>query len=458
MSDDFNFFVNYECTSATNHFFREVGEPFSFVVRPLTLSAGLTYWTTVNNSNTKYDLTETLTFTNSESSVQTITLHCSSLTPQVDLSRSISAIFLQHIPSVDYVSWPMYYIPDSTRIIKLSASNYLLSQSLSFYGEGHTDKINFQAASPTEGQYTWYINGSSTINTTASSAYVVLSSTPGVSALLPVECKITNQHLHITSSSPSYFYNDLTGEKTLYPYFYSTSNNSKNNNYKQSVHIKTYSLPSNTLTHNSQPPIIINSGELYPCDFSFQYAPREDFLDECFGKYGEVWKWSTFTESDSALPCTWTSLKTNVSNNTRLFFNKKWYKEDFDTVSYVRSPIVQTLSTISWRVEASQWRFSYPGGAVDFSVVGADNFKNFSMPLCSFNNNLDNLYIVSSEFNTPLTITLSAQFVSKMVEYSGVVYDWEPRLHSVQHVITTYTYPMPSVLLYASNKYVLKSQ
>lgn len=456
MNDNFNFFVNYECTSATDHFFRNVGQPFLFTVTPVVLSAGVTYWVTLNQDDTIYNISDTLTFINTQSSIQTITLHCSS--PQVDIAKSVSAVFLDPIPIVDYISWPMYYMPDSSRVIKLSSSNYILSQSLSFYGEGHVDKVTFQAVTPSDGQYTWLVNGSSTLSTSLTSASITISSTPGVSSILPVECKLVDPLRYITSNSPSYFYDDQTGERTPYPYYYNTNNNKNNNKYKQSVYIKTYPIPSNALTHNAKAPILLNSGQVYPCNFSFQYAPRENFLDECFGKYGEVWKWSTFTESDSALPCTWTSLKTNVLNNTRLFYNKKWYKENFDSVSYVRSPIVQTLSTLRWHVDSLSWRFDYPSTNTDFSMVPASSFKSFSIPLSSYSNNLDQLYVVSDNYNTTLIVTMSAQFVSKMVEYIDIVYDWKPRLQTLQHTVSTYVYPMPNVLLYTANKYVLKSQ
>lgn len=460
MSTNFDFFVNYECTSATDHFFRNVGEPFVFNVRPTTLSSTAVYWYTLNDSTTHYPLTTTTTFINDVSSIQTITLHCSSQLPLVNSQKTISAIFLDAMPEVDYVSWPMYYIPDNTRLIKLSASNYHLSQSLSFYGEGHKDKISFQAVTNENKQHVWQVSGVNATSLSLTSAELEIQSTPGVSAELPVECKVLDPSLFITTNSPNFYFDDKTGKKLPYKFYYNTNINTSNNTYKQNIVIKTYPVPHNILVHDVPTPILVNSGDFYQYQFNFQYAPREDFLSECFGKYGEDWKWSTFTESDSALPCTWNSLRPDPGNNTRKYYPKKWHKEKFDNVDYVRTPLVHTLSTIQWYVNTDTWSAPFYPGSVDFNNprTSADVFRSYVVPLSVFGNNVDKPYVVSSKVNTDIVVLMRAQFACKMQEFDGITYDWIPRLQTVWHGVSTYTYPVPNVLLYTPNKYVLKSQ
>jgi hypothetical protein len=191
---------------------------------------------------------------------------------------------------------------------------------------------------------------------------------------------------------------------------------------------------------------------------TLEYAAHQDFLSECYGKYGEVWKWSTFVESDSALPCTWNSMRPDPGNNTRKYFPKKWHKESFDHLEYIRTPLIHSLSTMQWYVDTDTWSAPFYPGSTNFNIIPADNFRTYVLPLSVFGNNTDKTYVVSSKTNTNLVISMRAQFACKMKEFEGVIYDWQPRLQTVWHSVSTYTYPVPNVLLYTPNKYVLKSQ
>lgn len=453
MSDQLNFYVNYECTSAADHFFRNTGKPFTFTVTPINPPQYSTCWYIIDSvSSNKIDINTASTFTPDTSCVHTITLLCSSVAfaPNIS-SKSVSAIFLKDIPKADYVSWPMYYIPTNTKVIKLSASNYNISPDVSFYGETHTDTITFQAigTAPANSVYNWSVSSINAVNTSLTSASAAIQSVHQVSASLPVTLNITNSSLYITHQSPNYYYDDTTGEKLPYPYFYNTQSNPKNNNHKQNVVIKTYPLPQSVFQHDIPTPIFMLSGVSDTFHTHIEMSLVGDTLSGCYGKYGDNWKWSTLKGKSDLVPGTW------YSTSSSGLFPKKWKDEPAKTVDFVRSPIRQTVYNIRRAITTENWTVAITANHGTPTEQLVDNEFSF----ITSTTDLSSAYTIpASSLKTTVTISVTAIVKSEMPVFSEfTVYDWNQSTRAITHTLSTYAYTVPSVSLFIPNQYVLYS-
>jgi len=456
-----NFYVNNENTINSSCFLRETRPVYPIQIRAAALPDVYTCYYTINNgSRVTYNPHNTSYLDSSNESVHVITMVCTGSSVGWDAAHTytstMTAVFLSALPVADYVSWPKYYFTtDEYDAVDLSDSNYFLSQSVSFYGEGHTDMISFRAVSPKpEYRYTWVVNGSSTNFISSSASSITLTTEPSAAATLPVELMVTRPGTLLNSAAPKYYYDDVSGQLTQYSYYYNTSSSNINTRYRDNIHILPYprSLVSRLKTDIPNPVVIEGESELF-FNLQFDIISREDHLDPCYDKYGVVWRWNTFENGNKQdanfMPCTWVSMMCSEQSQ----FPKRWRSEDTDPLTSVyRSPLTHTVSNMIWSIRHEAW-------AVTLSDTNPEFIKSLIMPIVA-DGQTSQAYHVGFKTDDKFKITVTADVVTNIKPFfaASQANDWvasEP--FRVKQVLTVYTYIAPNVTVYAPNKYILKS-
>ena len=144
---------------------------------------------------------------------------------------SISGIFLDSLPSVDFIGYPSTYIDeDKITINNLNETNYQNSLGLYFYGEGHTEIIQLSASVANS---KWFVGNAITKNNdlvslswlpitkkSNNTSSVSISTVSWQKSSYPINVWATTSA--ITTAGPFFSYNDLDGQKEFYPFFAST--------------------------------------------------------------------------------------------------------------------------------------------------------------------------------------------------------------------------------------------
>ena len=483
-----DFYLNYENTINSTCFFRETASAeYTTTLRAMSALEDATYWYCLNTDSTKYQLESLLNSYNSVNiplvctspGVSTITVFCSGKntgwSQYYTFAKTMSVVFLDALPVADYISWPSNYFETGVSVINLDYTNYERSRGVSFYGEGHTENITFSALSSdtTNYEYTWMLTLTSepihnatvltgqTVNDVVTltgtrfntpagvRASASIKSVKGKELYIPVELKVTIPNTLLNLQAPNYYFDDITGEKKQYSFYYSTSSDTQPNRYRENIHVKCYEPLKIKLEHKIPSPILMSDREEAIFDINLKAALRGIELDECLGLYGEVWKWSTFYRGDpvSDLPYTWS----DVSSGGQ--FKKKWRKQSATSITnIIRSPVRHTVTKVQWSITSQYWK----------SNIIDNNFDYISyLPLpVVVDGQLDIPYHFDNKKDSMFTVEVTAWYdtvIPLLPNVNGVTFDWNTVSSSTTASLTGNIYTTPSVVLYPNNKYVLQT-
>lgn len=178
-------------------------------------------------------------------------------------------------------------------------------------------------------------------------------------------------------------------------------------------------------------------------------SPSEETLSDCFGKYGIVWNWNTFTSTNvkklgltqTVYPSSWNTMGSPLSAT----YPKKWKKEPalyFDLFSPDFNPF--KVTSINWTLSTLKWPFY--NTAVIHPSVSEDFFYNLRI-----NNEGEEYSTVSYWDNTDLTLNsyLSVTYIdTSVIPFKYTTYPIGEGLNFV-------TWAPPDIKIYTPNKYVL---
>ena len=294
-------------------------------------------WFNLNNTTNTYQLPLTSTVYTSLCSLNAATPLTSSVqvyvsanstfdsfapwyTPHV-VNNSISAIFVPELPVADFIGFTQTgFKADGIQVVGVTTGSYTNVPGLSFYGEGHTENITLCANQLYKNSYihNWTVGDTNNIiypvsltTDNLNTVYVAsISSTINTSQVIPISLLLTNSF--ITSSGPLYYFDDVTGVQTSYPFYYSTldllgNENSNNNSFKRSISVATFTPPISTFSvrridssenvSNTEYIPFDGQAQNYIAELKIDLAGGTTSQDSCYGIYDTLWRWSTFTRS-----------------------------------------------------------------------------------------------------------------------------------------------------------------
>jgi hypothetical protein len=504
---DLKLFINYENTESSSYFYRLTStQPFTgsanlapYFVNLVsnsynllsTLSASYYQtWYSLNRNSTRltnltaltgFDRTTTTRVSSIQATLTAIDAP-DSLTPFWSphiLERSLSAVFVPYFLSGDFIGYPKGYFSSRTQFDTLNpVTNLQSSPGLRFYGEGHTETI-FLSATKIDSRatrYVWRLNNSQTLyplfSTLSaqplSSVFVVLTSQVGNYPVIPVSLHLTNSLF--LSTDPYYYFDDITGTPTPYPYYISTTDfygneSTPRNKFKESIHI----LPYDPIEFQFIPGINsviylpVNGSQVNYTSILRNSLLGEGSLSACFGLYGLIWNWLTFTGcsanpgSFTGKPSSWETVACSA------IFPKTWQQGPALSASlFSTNPASCSAINMVWTLstQAVQYQVS--------AIPGVDNEFNFSLSLENNGGNLtlgtDGRPNITTSFFTNSDVLLkayqtircqiSAQLTSNAIA-AGYTNDWKPADTAFDEVveITSVAPPQPSI--YTANRFVL---
>lgn len=300
-------FANFERSSNSSLFYRLTSASLytvSIKLSDLSLlneELGTRYYATssINNgtpeqfipNNVNYTFQTLQDFDCTTPCVCSITVSVSTASPDFEpvTELHLSAVFVETIPTADFIVYPSSVIKNVSGVIQkinLNSSNYTQSEGAFFYGEGHTEVINLSSSTSNGLTANWYIGNDisdvlevandpdivsqlnvASINT--ATATTTITSKANFEQTYPISLIVTTNA--IPSTAPLLTYNDATGNLEFYPYFTSTQDiaggtNSSNTYLKENIQIKPYQnyTPLNFISPFSQPSFSL------PFDYSSQ--------------------------------------------------------------------------------------------------------------------------------------------------------------------------------------------
>jgi hypothetical protein len=264
-------FANFERTSNSSLFYRITSSsPRTFVVKLSDAdyfdeNLNSLYYAEISVNGAPYNqfvadvngrFVTNLTFNTASPCVCSINVSVSSGGTFYD-SYSLSGIFVDRFPAVDFIAYPSSYANLNTGEVEFfDNTNYQSSPGVKFYGEGHTETILLSALPPKAGEtLMWFIGNSLSsisvnqsniqINSTSNStANVQITSVLFDNRVYPISLRSTNTS--ITTAGPILTYNDIDGDLEFYPFFTSTLNvtgGELNLQTKGSITVMEYPVP-----------------------------------------------------------------------------------------------------------------------------------------------------------------------------------------------------------------------
>jgi hypothetical protein len=481
---DLNLFINFERTNSSTFFYRLTSNN-SYNVNIITQSSsfgGFTSnfqdtnykgWYTINNTSQINQSTLSATFNRALPSVSSVQLYLSANTPPDSLTpwfsphlftRSLSAKFVPYFLNADFIGFPDSYFNTSTTVRYLNFSNYTESPGMFFYGEGHTGTVYLKCdPQPQSVTYNWTIKSNTTNytvtainisnlqplpNTQAflSSIAVRIPTTPGDNFKIPILLQLTDSIFSI--NDPIYYYDDVDGQLTIYPYCATTVDGENaeaftNSRFKQSIFVLPYTLPQYNFNSGMQPiEILLADGtrKFYQSTFRLLAGPQT-----CYDKYGLIWNWSTFTtcRSNSALPSSWQDVECNTSAR----YPKKWrFEGALSAQIFNIDPLSCTAGLITWNLSSS----------TNWPVIPTTT----SLTRYPFNIRVQDFGILRQTVSlyTPTDVSVIAQqTVTCHITASNVPQNnqWQIRQTILTAISTTKFFTTPEIKLYTPNKIVL---
>jgi len=449
----------------------------------------------------------------------------SSSTKQLLSTFEISAAFVSSFLSAsNFVAYPSgYFIDAYVRLDLAPVEVFGNTPGMAFYGEGHTEHFYLSALrSPGVSSYVWKF-GEFTSNLTPlvsvsdsfrTSGLVPISSDIGFYPRIPIQLQATNGV--ITSSSPGFWFDDLTGESRQYPWFKSTvdffgNELEPNNKLKQSIVVKPYDSTPFLLNPGVPDKVYLPlDGSPVPYRASFQIALTGGFatLSACYQKYGVIWKWSNFElcplnedfiqfpelwytncapfsadliSSFYNQPSSWATVQCIVSAGSNILpasaqevvgisdssgsFAKRWVYEPPDNSPF--SPVFCKGITATWTLSTNRSSGTVMRYIDDPSLSGGWLY-DFTLQLSAFGATpIKNIYTIFQNTTSvivaaPVSFYDDTQVLIKVdapitCQISAVPYDWKPKTSIVSAQYITNSIPPPEPRLYTSNRYMLTS-
>jgi hypothetical protein len=482
-------FVNYESASKNNTFYRLTSSaPYTANINitsnsfPINTAFNNNYYKTIltlNNSQTLNSLNQINTFNVTTpvicslqatiSAISAVGSIASFYTPHTIFLNSISGIFVNSLPSANFIAYPSQFFTNAIALpTQLNASNYTLSPGVCFYGEGHTEKINLSAASGSGiTNYIWKdITGKPFLNLsspfTSNTNVLSVATTIGNYPTIPIGLQITTAA--IPSTAPIIKYSDVDGSQSYYPYYNTTvdigGNELITNNYlHQSIKVVPYEDVTYAFDAGYTDPIIYlpadGSSKQFLATLYVGYNGPTT-IQPCYDKYGIDWQWLTFencTNNHSAFtqPSSWTTTGSAGA------FPKKWYNECNSSSTNCSAGIV-TPSPVGCVGSNTTWTLSTPDWYVPPQAEAGNSFSyafNFSTPFVPPFNNIKN-GIVGGIF--PATrptvghITVTESVTCRINIPNG---DWLPKVTTVSATSAFTVQGAPVLRLYTPNRYVV---
>jgi hypothetical protein len=461
--------VNFETTENFSYFYRPLGANFTFNITLPTdetfLNSQAKVKNLTNQQTTNYSNLNNITIpSRSTPTVFEINVQTQTNTPQPSIaewytshvvSNSISANFVKYPGNAsNFIAYPSRFFDSTGQQQLLTPSNAsTLSPGVCFFGEGHTEIINLSAPFSNEIQlYIWSVGNVDFEVTppTESIATVSIPTQVGSYPTIPISLLLTTQN--ILSDGPIYFYNDTTGAKTFYPFYYSTydldsqQETPQNTRLRQSIQVVSYDSVLSAYSTNLSGTIFL------PVDGSYQsffgrlagnlYGRKINSLDPCYDKYDIIWRWSSLIDG----PVTWDDVAvTGLSG-------KKWQREGFffGNPSEITSPTFCIGSNLTWVLSTPKWST----GTVIDSVEGNVDITDFSFPLQYFTDG-STPYTVSIYENTPVLL-FGEQIITCTI--SAEPFDWAQKTTALRGITNASVLSRGDIQLYIPSRYVLSGE
>jgi Domain of unknown function (DUF5122) beta-propeller/NHL repeat len=390
------------------------------------------------------------------------------------VTNTISGVFLQKMLTADFVGFPTNYFDTFGRQVTgldFVTEVYTTSPGLCFYGEGHTETIKLSAKnSPAIANFYWTVGNNnvgfydiSAIEAANGLFGVAISSSIGVYPTYPITLLISDGT--ILSSGPFFYFDDVTGERLPYPFYYNTENNPKNTKLRDSIKVSSFETPASAfnlgISGNNNFLPANGTPELFDAFLRVSLSGfQAETLDPCYDKYNLVWRWSTFTgctanpTSFNGLPSSWSTVQCLYSagalpslTGTPLtadpgLFPKTWRPEGSTTLSAERSPVFCYGSNVIWTLSTQNWEVnqSNPGNVTDYTYP-LQYLNDGTLPTT-----------VSINKDTPVLIR-GEQTVTCTI--SSPPFDWGLKEYVVAEQQVAVVLSRGNFSLYTPNKYVL---
>jgi hypothetical protein len=424
-------FVNYERTSNSSLFYREISaDPYTFILRlqdtnnpDVFLTDGYIaeYITSSDSNRVLFDneLTATIKLTATTPCVHTISVTAYNDT-NINLYEvlSMSAVFVSSFPTAKFVSYPKVFLSPTAPVYRASINTSLYfsetayltalsSQNIgnAFYGEGRVETIALSTN-------TLYVNcsarwgiGQYSTNTNTVTTNILIPSSPNEFVIYPTSLQLYNQTFSI--NGPIIRYNDTSGVKSFYP-FYASSINPDG----------TEKLPNDTFARSL-------SVLKYPIPTSVGY----NFI-------------SPFNSSSINLPS---------DSSERVFSSTLTFPASPPSNIFLRTP-----QGSKWQIEAT----ANPSGInPDWSFTTKNpippSTPNFRFDLSYYDeNNIDGA-ILKSSVGYPTTINVNVSAIERTSVPVDTIYGWQDRNQYIEFNATVLVNPLPVTNLYVPNYYNL---
>jgi hypothetical protein len=517
-------FANFERASNNATFYRVVTStpytyPISYRIDDLTdvtyntISADLSAVYSLNNgpfqtfTNLSTSVSATIGRVPSVSSFQ-VRLSTTGVSAQYIGQYVLCASFVPYMLSAsNFVAYPEYYFVNyAAREEIFPATAFAKSPGLSFYGEGHTEVIKLCALSAANvTRYVWKFEDftstythrvSNTVSTGPwlSTAAVAITSELGFYPKIPIQLQATNSIF--PSSSPEYYFDDVTGAQITYPYFVSTvdafgNESLSNTKYRESINIKPYDNVRFLFNPGSGGLIYLPiNGSIVPytANLRLGLALGRESLSACFQKYGIVWKWATFDRCTDAelstvngtswfvycsavsanktfvnFPSSWANTQCLVSAGelssistmvTAGLFSKTWAYQspELSADKYNKNPIFSSGGPVIWNLSSVNW--IAPTTTLTGTLTsGFATLEEFTYPYeLELSGYGFDLFTTSYYENIPLLLTVQRPLTS-LIDIAP--YDWKPKTSVVSATHLFVSVAPPEFLIYTPNRYVL---
>jgi len=375
-------------------------------------------------------------------------------------TNSLSTIFFTYPGVADFAAWPSIYFNEFAQKINLTESNaFTLSPGLCFYGEGHTETINLCAKSFSNVlKYIWSVNNldeniSYEINDTPQQNFSTVNIPTTLDNYPTISISLLLSTQHTLPNGPLYYYDDNTGTKLPYPFYYTTVDeeqipNTLNNKFKNNIQVIGYEPVLSSFN------VSIQNETFLPADGSIPFAPffarlaanlyGQDFLslNPCYDKYDVAWQWSTFINEPLS---TWNLFATTGS------LPKTWDNEGISIIdsNSRRSPVFCEGSNITWLLSTEKW--------VDVRTIDVEIDTNTALIpnlefYLQFLDEGKDIYTTSIYNDTQFSIQ-GSQIISCTI--SAEPFDWGTKFTTLFDKKTVNLPSKGDFQIFASNKYVL---
>lgn len=488
---DLKLFINYQNTDTDTLFYRTTStNPLTANVKlqspNFSLSQAITSnvhgsWFRLNNSSTKnYLASASYGFQRLNYSLSSVQATLTALSAPGTLSawysphiieKELKVVFVPEFPTATFVAYPSTYIPNPyNAVVELLPNDFMtLTPGVCFFGEGHTENIILSAANVGNYNYNWKINNSTnayTINPQVSStAVAIITSKIDHYPLLPISLLVSNtNNAFISSTGPTFYYDDNTGNKLFYPFYSSTLDVSgneaaTNTKTKQSIYVGPYDTIITTFFNpgvNTVTYLPINGSKQKFIATSDLFFNNPKALSACYDKWDTVWKWSTFTECSAvtattvAAPSTWGTVECSG------VFPKKWIREGIDALD-IQTPVECTYSSSIWTLSA----FTPLKKWFDIPVANAGKAFEYSLQLSGYGGDLEEVagFTVSRFSNTNVTVGVEhTVFCTITATIPGLTAnDWQIKETKINDTFTFTSIEPFALKVYTPNRYVLSN-